>query len=388
MADVRIEEIRICELEAFAERMYERSGPSDLNPMPKHFARALANNPYAGPDDVAQFVLFDGERCVGYCSSVPGRLRRGDELHEVAYVSTLFIHPEYRNLVHALKLMRTMYDRPIDVAEASMSAQARVVLQRLRVMGDLGPRTDDVLELNRVRFKLNGLLARAASMLRAERLETAAVGVNERLVYPAVRALFYLVLGLVGRRGPRDVRFEEGDRVPDDALEGAFAPGSTAFHRGVELVNWRLQYPWVLSETDTDDRYPNYYFPAVIPLFRMFVVNLYDRGRNRHRGFVVISIAQTGTNTTMKLLDHHFHDPADRACITRLVATYGRRYGVDRVYMGSANGAEIRRNRWLAPLMAEIVHEYAASPASEDSPLALFADDIELDSCDCDMAFT
>ena len=211
---------------------------------------------------------------------------------------------------------------------------------------------------------------------------------NSRYLYPLLRKLFYFVLRVSSRRASTNITFEEADRIPDDALVGESERQTPVFHRGVEWINWRLQDPWVLTYEDTDERYDNYYFRAVQPFFKIMALNLYGKGRNDYRGFVVVSISMAEQGTTLKLLEHHFEQDADAACVLDIVATLGSRYGADRVYIPDQLARWFEQNVVARRFFQFTIHDYLLRALAPDSALGSRIDEIELDLCDGDFSFT
>jgi GNAT superfamily N-acetyltransferase len=388
--DVRVEKIPVKDLYGFACEMYERSGPDGVIPIPKHTALAQSHNPYADPDDTSLIVVFVGDRCAGYIAAVPTRLRRGDTFSKLTYISNFYLDAAYRGKGLGKLLVNSVMSLPVDLSGASMSDDARHVYNSTGILGGVGPRTDALLDLRLLRSKPDSILARA---LGGERGRLAPVVAklqagNDRFGYPLLKSLAYRAMRMSLGRERSDVTLEEGHSIPSDALEGGPPPAPAAFHRGVEWINWRLEYPWILNQAETDDRYDNYFFRAVQPFFEMLVVNVHDKASGRHLGFVVMSISVTEADTTIKVLDHHFRDVSDAVCITDVILRYARRHGADRVAMGQDVAEDFRRSPIARRLLVPLVHEYVSRPIAPDSPLALAMDEIELDACDGDFSFT
>ena len=390
--EVRVEQIRVKDLHAYACAMYERSGPEDVIPIPKHLGLAQSHNPYADADDVGLIVVSVGDRCAGYIGAVPGLLRRGEQCSKVLYLSSFYLDASYRGRGLGKLLVRSLMSLPADLSGCSMSDDARYVYNSTGILGAIGPRQDALLDLRRLRSKVNRVIATVLGGDRPDR-RTASVAdklqrANGRYLYPVLRRLFYFAMPAFGRSGPKDLAMEESDRIATDALNGARPSQSAVFHRGVDWINWRLEYPWILNYSDTEDRYENYFFRSVQPFFKVFALNLHGKERSDRRGFVVLSISVTEDDTTLKVLDHHFTHPPDAACLTDIVAAYGRRYGVDRVYMPQHLARPLEKNLVARSFLLPSMHEYVTRPVTPDSPLARSIDHIELDACDGDFAFT
>jgi GNAT superfamily N-acetyltransferase len=390
--EIRVEHVPVKELYEYACAAYDRSGPDDVIPIPKQVALAQTHNPYAEPGDVGLIVVSVDDRVAGFIGVLPGELKHGDHTSKLTYLSSFFVDSRHRGKGLGKLLVRSVMSLPTDLSGCSMSDDARYVYNSVGILGGIGPRTDVLLDLRRLRLKVDRTLsavARDDTPARPVRRVAARLrSANERFLYPTLRRLFYLTLRASSRGTPADVVLEETDHIPEDALDGIPASPRAVFHRGVEWINWRLRHPWIANRADTDDNYDNYFFRAVQPHFGMYGLLLRGKQRSDLRGFVVLSISETETETTLKILDHHFKNEADAACVTDIIATYGRRYGVDRVHLAEHLARPLQRNAVARRFLVPSVHEYVTRTLTPDSPLALAMADIELDACDGDFPFT
>jgi GNAT superfamily N-acetyltransferase len=360
--------------------------------MPKHIALALSKNPYAEPDDLSLVVATIQGRCVGFMAALPGRLRRGSEISKVLYGSSFWVDESFRGRGIGKRLVSTWLAEPVDISGCSMSAAARFVYESVGILGGVGPREDFLLNVRRLHQRVAKLVDTVSRPATTDASESTShrwlTTLTEAWLSPTLTWMLYRGIGFAHRATPHDLSFIEGSRIPVDAFESVPDPRNTVFHQGVEWINWRLEWPWILNADETDDRYDAYYFRAVQPFFKMFVLDL--RGADGgHRGFLVLSVStdDAGT-TTLKFLETRFAHDADAAVLVDVIAEYGRRYSVDRIVGSRRFLPYLRRNVFARFFLEPLVHEYVSRPAEPTSPLACALGEIELDPADGDFSFT
>ncbi len=362
---IEIDLVAVKDLHRFACEVYEDDRPDSVNPLAKHVALAQTENPAADPDQVGLVVVRRGSRIVGHASFVPGRVRNRGEMHRVVYASAIYLEPDSRHAGAINEVLAGMASGglPPDIVGCTMSPDAQRMVDHIGGT-KIGPRIDPTIEVQRLRR-----LGRAR--------------------YPQIKHRFYRYAVDAVAQLPPGVIVEETDAIPDDAFDGIEEDEPTAFHRDAEVINWGLRYPWVLSESETTDRYPNAYFEMVRPHYRIFAVAVRDATHD-HRGHVVLSTSTSSwsdsSRTTVRVLDHRIAGPrAEADAIVEHVGLHaGQRYGADRIEFPAELTCRLRRRRGLRRLVGTQENAYAFVPMSADSPVRSFIEDVQLHTCDGD----
>ncbi len=384
---IQAEHVCIADLCDRAQNWIRLCGPADTLPIPAHVATAQTNNPYSRPDDIALIVLTSSNRPVGYVGVLPGRLSVDGEQHPITYSSSMFLSPEFRGQGLGRRLFDELESLPVDILNSSLSADARRLLVHRGTLDTIGPRTDIMLDLRFLRSGGRRVLAASASMPGLRALSSRAQARYQTGGYFLSRRAVYRLLQASSRRS-MTVEATEVDQLPATAFD---APPEDRPHlvRGREWINWRLRHPWILNTRDTAERYENFFFRAVQPLFRLFAVTFRSRPTGEDQGFVVLSVSDTGIDTTLKLLESGLSPAVDKEAVARwLISRYGARYNVDRVYMSGQFGDQFLRSPVWRPFTSSVQHHYYARPSSATSPLARALSRLTLDPSDGDMPFT
>lgn len=387
----RLETIKIKDLHQFACRVVDGARQDEVLPITKHRALAHANNPYADEDDPGMVVAYVGDRCAGYIGLVPGLLRTGDRFSKVYWGSALYVAPEFRSFAVGMFLIKNVLSMKIDFVGAEMSKMAEKTWRRLGLIGQLGPRDVYVLETN----KLLSIAARPLWFIHsflgrqkyASRIIHKMVKMNERVIYPALKRVYYRVLFARYGRRLKTISFEEVDEIPKDALNGALSQPPAEFHRGVEWINWKLRYRWVLNYDEADVSYANYHFSGLRDLFRYIALDIYSSDQQEYKGFLVLSVSTHGMETVVKVLDFHFYNHSDTQYIFLLSLMYAKMYQADYIILPEQTAHHFKEKILTRILLCLRKHLYNCRPRNSESPLAISLKDIELNLCDGDYSF-
>jgi hypothetical protein len=180
-------------------------------------------------------------------------------------------------------------------------------------------------------------------------------------------------------------RFIEVDQIREYPTPQSSSP-EIELHRGVDVVNWMLKYPWVVESGKSGTEKMDYFFSDSRPMFRQIAVEVYSR-MDEYLGFAVFSISQKGEKIALKSLDFSFIMPSDYRAVMALALRYAREYNVDTIELPSEIAAYL--DVWLGKLLLLRKERiYQCMPKSDHSPLARLWPEIELRLIDGDMAFS
>jgi len=391
--EIRIEHIKVGELEAFAEKVIMGARPGQFVPISMQRARAHAHNPYADPEDVGLLAAIDqDEEVVGYFGILPMRLRVGDELHKTHWFTTWSVSSKVRGKGVGSNLMREALTLEKDFLIVG-SVHARRVCQKygfweraplkyywidMSGMGNLNPLVM-VLRLARK-------LANRFKSKRTIPISTAATRRLDGWLRPLTKRIFYPLLTTKVSGWLEGCQFQEVAQLPTDLPEAPNRP-AVALHRGVEAVNWMLSYPWIVESGNSPTEGMDYYFSDARPLYRLVALTLRTPG-TAAPGFVVFSISKKPGGMAVKTLDFRSQGEAQLDAILALALRYARQYQADTIEVPAEVAGKLQGSLLGRLLLVEKSRIYQCHPKAADSPLAQAWQQIELQLYDGDMAFS
>ena len=124
MRTIRIEEIKLNDLDNFARPFIEHSGPDDILPISPQRVLAHIRNPCAQPDDIVLLAAFRGNTCIGYHGLLPGLLRHDDRLSRVFWATTFYVSEDHRGQGIGKRLIAKIKALKIDFVVTGMTRAA------------------------------------------------------------------------------------------------------------------------------------------------------------------------------------------------------------------------------------------------------------------------
>lgn len=92
--EFELKKVRLCELETFANSPDYKQ--SDVIPISSNRIKSYVSNPRADKNDVVLYMLFDGEKLIGFRTLLADYLTWNDKTHKLAWLSGAWVRPEYR----------------------------------------------------------------------------------------------------------------------------------------------------------------------------------------------------------------------------------------------------------------------------------------------------
>ncbi len=359
---IRIEEIKLKELNTFARAFFKRANSEDIIPISRQRVLAQTHNPYAQPDDIVLLLAFSGSKCIGYHGLLPGLLQHHGRLSKVYWATTFYVSEAFRGRGIGKLLIKKIKSFNIDFAVTGMTqgAEKTYLNSGLNVLGPI------------VFYQL-----RMEKVIRFKRLYQMAKGLLYR---------YWL------SRQPGDFQefnYKQVDQINIELKRNKVVSNAVpAFHRDIEMVNWMLKYPWVLSRDTAEGRKENYHFARARDIFKYIALEIYSQRDNAFRGFLVLSISHKKEKTIIKILDYHLRNFSDLKIFYGLSLKFAAHHLADRIDI-PLEFQNYFENKFLHKhLLKKKKRSYVYHPASTASPLASFADNIDLNYCDGDTAFT
>jgi len=239
-------------------------------PVTPHRALSQAKNPRAGENDLALVVAYDQGEPVGYVGAVPDYMFAGNEEFKMAWGSTGWVHPDYKNTgIYVVLLFRAMefYHNNFALAEVSESAEKVFIKSKKFIqLKNLVSKTivcrscmTQVLINRNRKFKLLFPFFKAADFL------------FNALMYPVFS---YRIKSSGITKKISAVEIHEFDEESTAFIKKY--QEKNLFQRGKEEFDWILQYPWVTESPRKSTEDKKYFFSSSSPLFRLNAFKLYE----------------------------------------------------------------------------------------------------------------
>ena len=387
---IKIEKIKVKDICDFASSAPGLSPYQTVVPISMRRALSQVKNPYARPDDVALLVAYSADRCVGYHGLLPCLLKHGDTLHRVHWATAFYVAPEFRGRKIGRRLLEEIKNLKIDFIVPQMTESAERAYRNTGYQ-DLGCLTFFQLRVDRLDV-LGTLFSTATSYLEKIMSPSAPLITYlsrlHRAIYRSAKSVFY-------RTAIKDQREVEGrfkwngvDRIDESGWRpGAGHSNRPSFFRGIEAVNWMLQYPWVVSKTPGLKKTKNYYFSEARDIFQYTAIEVCHPAEGNPAGFMVFSVSHKKEKTRIKLLDFRLKNTEDVQIIGYLILKYAAKFRADCIEYPDYLAGYFQSLPWTKKLIKRQTRLYLFHPSGNGSPLAVSKDKILFDVCDGDTAF-
>jgi GNAT superfamily N-acetyltransferase len=352
MRKIRIEEIKLKDLKDFAIPLFNRSEAENILPISPQRVLAHTHNPCARPDDIVLLVAFIGNRCIGYHGLLPGLLKHDDNVSRVLWVTIFYVSEAHRGQGIGKLLIEKIKALNVDfvVTGITRAAEKTYLQSGLRTLGPI------------VFYQLQE--KKGAGFKAIHRIQK----------------MFFYRRWLQRQVGDfQEFRYNRVDQIKGKLKSiKASARNAPAFYRDIEMVNWMLKYPWVLSRDTAEVRKENYHFAKVRDSFKYIALELYSKRDNAFRGFLVLSISHKKEQTILKILDYHLRNFSDIKIFYGLSLKFAAHHLTDRIDIPLEFQNYFETKFLQKYLIKKKKRSYVYHPASTASPLASFADNIDL----------
>ncbi len=391
--DIRFEHIKVKDLHDFAERVLSDSQPGQFVPITMQRAIAHANNPYAAKEDVGLLVAIDGDdEVVGYFGILPLLLRNGEEFSKVNWFTTWSVSSKVRGRGVGAQLMAEALCLDQDYLIVG-SVHARKVCRKYGFwerppliyywldstgMGNLNP----LIWLRRAYRKVLHLLP----IDKTIKIETDLTKRIDGLFQKPLKRLFYNLLIGPQRKVLAGAQVRDVERISKEPTTPALRP-NVELYRGIDAVNWMIEYPWVIETGQSVTEEMDYFFSDTRPMYRFLTHEIYSLD-DEYLGFVVYSISQKGDMVVLRTLDYCFTIKSDQRYLLALAIEHGKQYQADTIELPQEAVNKLNRSILGKILLNRKERIYQCMPKKEPSPLAQAWEHIALRLVDGDMSFS
>ena len=240
----------------------------DFLPITRHRALSHIRNPKARDEDNLLILAFYEDKLVGYVGCFPDKFDiDGKEIH-YAWLSTLYVNPEFRKERPAKKLLKKVFEEyggRIAITEFTKEAEALYTI--MGVFEYVFPK-----EGKRYYFRTD-----AAKMIPEKKPET-------KVLKPLFHALDTIANSLISikniKTGKPDFHYEINDCIDKESADFVAEFSSV---RHAEEINTFIENPWVLEGKKEE----KYLFSSFAKVFRFFWVKIYDRNKKLKTCFLL-----------------------------------------------------------------------------------------------------
>jgi GNAT superfamily N-acetyltransferase len=390
-AEIRIEHVKIEDIEQFAREVIAAAQPGQFVPITLQRARAHAQNPLASPEDVSLLVAYQRGEIVGFFGMLPICLKVNASLEKIYWFSTWRVAPHFRGKALGSALMKEALSLDQDFVIVG-SGPARKVCQRFGFL-ERDPLVYYQLDLTGMQ-RLNPatwvsrLLRKLLRPFKVRvSIENRFTRVVERVLSAALRPMFTAVAWRTLNAQLAGYRFQEVSQVLPETDAQLAARAEVQFWRSSEVVNWMLGYPWVVEPGNSPTEQMDFYFSDVRQRFRNYAVEI-STAQGDYMGYVIFLATTVRGRVELKTLDVSLPASVDRSVILPLALSYAQRENAVRIdlpveactaWSGSCLGRLLLQRR---------ERTYQCHPCHSDSPLARAWADIRLAYSDGDMPFS
>lgn len=389
---IKIKKIKLGDLYDFTCDILTNSSFEKVAPISLLRAASQSKNPYGRPEDVALFVAFSGNECVGYHGLLPAIFNHGDNRAPVYWATTFYVAPDFRGQGIGKCLLEEIKNANIDFFVTQMTESAARTYRSAGYQ-DIGALDYFQLRVDRLDFPAR-FFDSITHLFRKKSPDPKHMPPGlmrlKRSVYNFIKQIFYRIAASTRHKQKYRFSWKVVDQI-NESLWGALdrqLHDDPAFLRGAKAVNWMLKYPWVASSGDKIKDMPGYYFSEVRDIFRYIAIEISSPAEGLPKGFLVLSISHKKEKTRVKILDFHFNNPSDGEMAVYLALKYAKVFLADRIEYPCSLKIYFKKTIGFKKLIKKQRRLYMFYPASSPSPLSAYIGKIAFNYCDGDTAFT
>ncbi|KPE49422.1 GNAT family N-acetyltransferase [Chryseobacterium indologenes] len=240
----------------------------DFLPVTRHRAESQIRNPKASDEQILLILAFHQDQLAGYAGCFPDSFVTGEKVIPYAWLSTLYVHPEFRKKRVAKKLLKKAceeYDGRIAITEFTAEAEALYTI--MGVFEYIFPK-----EGKKYYFR-----ADAAGIIPDKKPETKAL----KPLFQVLDAITNSILSVKNIMVKKpDFRYEVLNRI--DAQSTAFI-NKFSSRRNAEEINVFIDHPWILE----GKKDPRYLFSSFAEVFKYSWVKIYDENNRLSSCFLL-----------------------------------------------------------------------------------------------------
>ena len=244
---------------------------SDNMPITKHRALSFINNPRADKNDIILIVAFEFNKTVGYIGIVPDIIYLNDNEYKIGVLSTWWVNPTCLKLGIGKKLLfcaLSCYDGKLYLSGYTKVAESIYKKTNLFHLINIF----SGITINK-RFSFNDYYSRSIlKIITPTRFKKIITNIINKNLIKKQKHWIYENENII-----KNIRFEYVDKFDLHAEEFIQQHNKNElFRRDFQVLNWIIDYPWVLETPLNDGYYDKYYFSSVARKFNFINILIYD----------------------------------------------------------------------------------------------------------------
>lgn len=245
--EYQLKKIRIGELEAFAQSSEYKQ--SDVIPISSNRIKSYVNNPRADKNDVVLYMLFEGEKLIGFRTLFADTLMRDGQTLKFAWLSGSWVRREYRRMGIATQLLDELFtDWDGKILYTNYAPNSKALYDKSKKFVSL-------LEKQGIRyyfrFHTAVLLKNRNAFFRRFYFALRLFDISMNLLFSP----YYFIQKKRFKSWPFRVEWRNAQNSHECLNYMAANPGSV-FNRGDSEFRWILGYPWVTQINNDEQSYP------------------------------------------------------------------------------------------------------------------------------------
>jgi GNAT superfamily N-acetyltransferase len=264
-----------------------------FKPISRHRAISHLNNPRASEDDTLLILAFEEEKLAGYIGILPDYLFQNTQKIKVGWLSTIFVHPDFRGQRIAQQLLAeacNQYEDKILITEFTAEAEKMYVKSnRFEYLKPLEGYT------YHYRFNLSKILPQ--KRVSWEKYTPLLKGLDSTMNF---------LLTPVFRLFRPKKNYSVNSNLDEESLNFiAKNKTNNSFNRNTVEISWIVNYPWVLNGNLNDDKY---LFSSFSKEFKYIFIKIYDENN------ILSSLIMLTVRDQQAKLQYKFGDYDHKIC--------------------------------------------------------------------------
>jgi hypothetical protein len=380
-----VERIAVKDMVNFAQKAQNDPKKYQILPITVLRATAHSQNPAASPDDIALLVAYANNKCIGYLGILPCFYRCKNKITKVYALSTFLIDKSYRGRSAVKTLM-----------------SHAIALKYDFLFTDYTPSSEKFIKRNPQWFKFAGYLPYLyihllphTSLLwwiknrfkPTQYFINPIFSTNQQINKRGGWYFFYKLISPRISRRWKDIKVRSVSKVQEleHASNESRSPIHASFFRGVDIVNWMIQYPWITEDSSLS---LNYFFSYKRELHRFLAFELNEKKTGKHRGYFVFLVTKKRDLTVLKILDYSLCYNSDLHCIFNIAFREAARWKAELMVAPQDFWPIIKTHPLLHFLTQRKKRGYYIHSTPQESAFPDNLKNLDFNLCDSDYAFS
>jgi GNAT superfamily N-acetyltransferase len=232
-----------------------------FKPISHHRAVSHIHNPRAADDDTLLILAIDGDKLAGYIGILPDFIFYRNQKTKIGWLSTLFVHPDFRGKRIAQQLLAeacSQYEDKILITEFTPEAESMYVKSN---------RFEYVKPLKGYTYHYRANLSKILPQKKTfwEKYTSLLKGLDS-----TINLFTTPVLRLFTSKKKYKVTNKPDAESLDFIAKNQL---NNSFHRNTDEISWIVNYPWVLNSHLNDYKY---LFSSFAKEFKYVFIKMYD----------------------------------------------------------------------------------------------------------------